>query len=176
VGYTSVKTYRTFGDPSFATLGEGIFGVDMDAFTWVYMPDGGIDIFKGNVRIPDRRYTGIVINAGVIGEDAVVAFAGEITIPTGGLSPGQVYYADPTVIGGMTKTRPTGEYQIVGLAVTEWRFIVAVQDHISTFDSLPYFNSDQEAFDDGYLIYKSGEAHESLPYGVKKEIDPRIIP
>ena len=89
--------------------------MDMDAFTWVYMPDGGIDIFKGNVRIPDRRYTGIVINAGVIGEDAVVAFAGEITIPTGGLSPGQVYYADPTVIGGMTKTRPVGEYQIVGL-------------------------------------------------------------
>lgn len=174
MGYTSVKTYRTFGDPSFATFGEGIFGADMDAFTWVYMPDGGIDIFKGNVRIPSRRYVGIVMNAGVIGENAVVAFAGEITITTGGLSPGQVYYADPAVLGGMTKVRPVGEYQIVGVAVSEWRFIVAIQDHISTFDSLPYFNSDKEAFDDGFLIYKSGQAHESLPYGVKKEVDPRI--
>lgn len=174
MGYTSVKTYRNFGDPSFATLGEGIFGADMDAFTWVYMPDGAIDVFKGNVRLPSRRYVGIVTNAGVIGEDAVVAFAGEITITTGGLSPGQVYYADPTVLGGMTKVRPVGDYQIVGIAITEWRFVIAIQNYFSVSDNLLYFNSDQDAFDAGQLLYKTGTRHESMPYGIIKEVHPDI--
>lgn len=174
MGYTSVKTFRTFGDPSFATLGEAVYGVDMDAMTWVYMPDGGIDIFKGDVRDPEKRYIGIVLYAGETGDDAVVAFGGEIVIEAGGLSPGQVYYADPAVFGGMTKTRPVDDYQIVGVAVTEYRFLIAIQDFVSTSDHLEYFNSDQEAFDAGYKVYKTGLQHESGMFGVKKEVHPAI--
>lgn len=174
MGFTGVKTFRTFGDPSFATLGEAVFGVDMDAYTWAYMPDGAIDIFIGDVRDPDKRYSGMVLNGGETGDNAIMAFGGEVTIDTGGLTPGQVYYADPDNVGAITKTRPAGDYQVVGIAVSEWRFLIAIQDFVSTTENYPYYNSDQEAFDAGFEIYKTGQAHESLPFGVKKEIDPRI--
>ena len=174
MGYTGVKTFRTIGDPSFATLGEAVYGVGMSAFTWVYMPDSATTIFIGDVRDPVKRYTGLVLYTGLAGEAAVMCFGGEVTITTGGLSPGQIYYASPSGGGAMTKIRPAGEYQVVGIAVTEWRFLVAIQDHVSIFDSLPYYNSDQEAFNAGFEIYKTGAKHESLPYGVKKEIDPSI--
>lgn len=175
MGYTGVKTYRTFGDPSFATKGPAVYGQTILAFQWVYMPDGATSIFIGDVRDPVKRYTGLVLYDGLVGEEAVMVFGGEVEITAGGLSPGQVYYAHPSTPGAITKTRPPGEYQVVGIAVTEFRFLVAIQDFVSIFDSLPYYNSDKEAFDAGFEVYKSSTAHESLPYGVKKEVDPRTI-
>lgn len=174
MGYTGVKTFRTFGDPSFATLGEAVYGENMLAYEWAYMPTGGTDIFKSDVRVPAERTIGMVLYDGLTGEAAVVAFGGEVTIQRGGLIPGQVYYADPSVIGGMTVTRPPGEYQIVGMAVTEWRFLISIQSYFAVSDNLLYFNNDQEAFDAGHLLYKSGTQHESLPYGVTKEVHPDI--
>lgn len=154
--------------------GEAVFGADMPDYTWVYMPDGDIKVFVGDVRDPAKRYIGIVVKGGVTDDTAVVVYAGQIIIFPGGLSPGQVYYADPAVVGGMTKTKPSEDYQIVGVAIDEWRFLVAIQDFVTQEENYEYFDSDQEAFDAGYLVYKSGQAHESLPYGVKKEVDPRI--
>jgi len=174
-GFTGLRTFRTFGDHSPTNLGEAIYGVDMSAYEWAYMPSGGTDILKSDVRVQAKRTIGMVLYDGVTGDEAVVAFGGEITIETGGLIPGQVYYADPTVIGGMTVTQPVGSFQIVGIAITEWRFLISIQSYFSAEDALPYYNSDQEAFDAGFVIYKSDIAHESLPYGVKKEVDPRII-
>lgn len=174
MGFTGVKTYRTLGDPSFAILGEAVYGVDMSAYTWVYMPPGDIRILKSDVRTPSSRTIGLVLYDGLEDEEAVVAFGGEVTIETGGLIPGQIYYADPLVFGGMTVTRPPGEYQIVGIAVTEWRFIISIQSYFAVSDNLLYFNSDQEAFDAGFLLYKTGTQHESLAYGVIKEVHPDI--
>lgn len=173
-GYTGLKTFRTFGDHSPTNLGEATYGVDMTAMTWVYMPDGAIDIFIGDVRDPAKRYTGIVLYDGLTGDDAVMAFGGEVVFENGGLSPGQIYYADPAGGGGMTKIRPTGAFQIVGIAITEYRFLISIQSYFGADDALPYYNSDQAAFDDDHLVYKTDTAHESLPYGVKKEVDPRI--
>lgn len=174
MGYTGVKTFRTFGDPSFATLGEAVYGQDLTAYTWVYMPSGGINILKSDVRTPVKRTIGLVLYDGLTGEDATVAFGGEVTIETGGLIPGQIYYADPAVFGGMTVARPPGEYQIVGIAITEWRFMISIQSYFAVSDNLQYFDKDQDAFDAGFLLYKSGKQHESLPYGVIKEVHPDI--
>lgn len=173
-GYTGLKTYRTLGDHSPTNLGEAVYGVDMLAYTWVYMPSGGIDILKSDVRIPSKRAIGMVLYDGLTGDDAVLAFGGEVTIETGGLIPGQIYYANPAVFGAMTVTRPPGEYQVVGIAITEWRFMIAIQSYFAVSDNLLYFNSDQAAFDAGQLLYKTGTRHESMPYGVTKEVHPDI--
>lgn len=173
-GYTGNTTYRTLGDHSPTNLGEAVYGQDMLAYTWAYMPAGGTDIFKSDVRVPAERTIGMVLYDGEAGDDAILAFGGEVTILTGGLLPGQIYYADPAVFGGMTATRPPGEYQIVGIAITEWRFLIAIQSYFAVSDNLQYFNSDQEAYDNGFLLYKTGTKHESLPYGVTKEVHPDI--
>lgn len=174
MGFTGVKTFRTLGDPSFANLGEAVYGQDLSAYTWVYMPPGDIKILRADVRTPTKRTIGMVLYDGLEDDEAVVAFGGEVTIETGGLIPGQIYYADPAVFGAMTVTRPPGEYQIVGIAITEWRFLIAIQSYFAVSDNLLYFNSDQEAFDAGHLLYKSDTQHESLPYGVTKEVHPDI--
>ncbi len=173
-GYTGLTTYRTLGDHSPANLGDALYGEDIFAYTWVYMPDGALDVFIGDVRDPVKRYTSIMLYDGLTGADAVVCYGGEITIETGGLTPGQIYYADPAGGGGMTKIQPVGAFQIVGIAITEWRFLISIQSYFGADDALPYYNSDQEAFDAGHGVYKSGLQHESLPFGVKKEVHPAI--
>jgi len=173
-GFTGTKTYRNLGDHSPTNLGAAVYGVDMLAYTWVYMPSGGIDILKSDVRTPSKRAIGLVMYDGLTGDDAVLAFGGEITMDTGGLIPGQIYYANPAAFGEMTVTRPAGEYQIVGIAITEWRFMIAIQSYFAVSDNLPYFNNDKEAFDAGHLLYKTGIRHESGMYGVIKEVHPDI--
>lgn len=175
-GYTGLRTYRSLGDHSPAVLGEAIYGVDMLAETWVYMPDGGTTIFKAEVSVSTKRPIGVVLYDGLTGGDAVVAFEGEIIIQAGGLHPGQVYYASPTTPGAMVRAKPSGAWQILGVAVTEYRFLITIQAFVQDDSGLPTYNSDQAAYTAGVYIYKTGLAHESLPYGVKKEIDPRIIP
>lgn len=173
-GFTGVRTFRTLGDHSPTNLGEAVYGEDILAYEWIYMPSGATNIFKSDVRFPAERTVGVVLYSGLTGAAAVVAFGGEVTIETGGLLPGQVYYADRGVVGGMTVTRPSGDYQIVGIAITEWRFLIAIQGYFSVSDNLVYYNSDQEAFNAGVLIYKTGAKHESMPYGVIKEVNPNI--
>ena len=43
---------------------------------------------------------------------------------------------------------------------------------VSLLPSLPVFNSDAAAIAAGYSVYKTGPAHESMPYGIEKEVEP----
>jgi hypothetical protein len=183
--FTGNHRYRTYGDPAFVTRSEATIGENMVIGVGVYMPDGGTEVFIGDATDAAKAYSAFTLptpeypvngTEALAGQPVYLAYAGEIE--RSGLSPGQVYYANPAVPGGITKVKPAGWYQIVGRAITDIRFFVDIYPPANDDPDadLPIYDSDADAVAGGDFVYMSSSQHESLPYGVKKRVLPALIP